>query len=453
MRGKTVVRGGYGILYGALTYADFGGDLQTGFQANPGFSSTNGFSPAFNIGSGFPSFTPPPNLDPSQVNLTGNPANAYIDPSYGRPAMIQNWSFEVQQQLATDLILDVAYVGQHSTHLRSNFDPINILNPSYFGLGSLLNAPISSPQAQAAGLVSPYASFPGDRIVAQALQPFPQFYVLNTDCCLENLGQSTYDALQVSVKRRFHSGLNLLAAYTWSKTLTDADSTLPYFSTLAGGGSAQNPLNLKGEKSVSNQDIPQNLVLSYIYELPVGKGKKFVNGGGFKNAVLGGWSVSGIQTYHSGQPFSFCCASGPPDYGSIRFNQVQGQPFFSQAFLNGNYNPANVGILNPAPFSDPNTAAEIAARGYTFGDMSRTLGTVRSFFYKSEDFNFLKRTRLGEHSDLLIQVSLLDAFNRHIFDDRNAVDRNPNDSSFGILNPAATIMGPRRVQLQLKLEF
>ena len=452
--GKTVVRGGYGILYGALTYADFGADLQTGFQANPVFSSQNGFSPAFNIASGFPAYTAPPNLDPSQVNFSGNPANAYIDPSYNRPAMIQNWSFEIQQQLATDLILDVAYVAQHSTHLRSNFDPINRVPVSDLSLGNLLNQNIVSSQAQSAGIGLPYPSFPTGYNVYQALQPYPQFYTLNTDCCLENLGQSTYNALQASVRRRFHNGLNLLASYTWSKTLTDADSTLPYFATLAGGGSAQNPFNLKGEKSVSNQDIPQNFVLSYIYELPVGRGKKFVDRGGFVNAAIGGWSISGIQTYHSGQPFSFCCATGAPTYGSIRFNQVQGQPFFTQAFLSGNYNPANVVILNSAAFSDPNAPARIQAGGaYEFGDMSRTISSVRSLFYKSEDFNVLKRTYITERTDILFQLSLLDAFNRHIFDDRTAVDLNPNDGNFGRLNPAATIMGPRRIQLQLKFEF
>lgn len=452
--GKTVARGGYGILYGALTYADFGGDLQTGFQANPGVGSPDGFTPAFVISSGFPAYTKPPNLDPSQVNFTGNPANAYIDPSYGRPAMIQNWSFDIQQQLTTDMILDVAYVGQHSTHLRSSFDPVNRLPVSDLALGNLLNANIQSPQAQSAGIGAPYAGFPTDRPVSQALQPYPQFFVLNTDCCLENLGQSSYNALEVSLRRRFHNGLNLMVSYTWSKTMTDADSTLPYFATLAGGGSAQNPFNLKGEKSVSNQDIPQNLVLSYIYELPVGRGKRFLNHGGLVNAALGGWAISGIQTYHSGQPFSFCCATGAPTYGSIRFDQVLGQPFFTQQFLSGDYNPANVVILNKAAFSDPNAPSRIeAGGGYVFGDMARTISSVRSFFYTSEDFNLLKRTSLTERVNLLLQVSLLDAFNRHIFDDRNAVDLNPNDANFGILNPAATILGPRRIQLQLKLEF
>ncbi len=194
-------------------------------------------------------------------------------------------------------------------------------------------------------------------------------------------------------------------------------------------------------------------MLSYIYELPVGKGKKFLNKGGFANAVLGGWSVSGIQTYHSGQPEAFCCATGIPWFdGAIRYNYVPGQSIYSAAFLSGNYNPVTTPIFNKAAFSDPNSAARIAAGGaYEFGDMSRTIGTVRSFFYTSEDFNLLKRTHLTERTDILFQVSFLDAFNRQ-FDNHVNTDFNPNDANFGIMNVGDTIMGPRRIQLQLKLE-
>ncbi len=455
LQGKFVLRGGYGILYGANTYADFGNDLETGFQATPTFNSPNGFDPAFNIASGFPGYTPPPNLNPSQINFQGNPATAYVDPSYGRPAMIQNWSFEIQQQLATDLLLDLAYVGQHSTHLHSNIDPINNLNPQYFGLGSLLGDSISSPQAAAAGIHAPYAGFPSNQNVAQALLPYPQLFGLNTDCCLENLGQSTYHAFEASVHRRFHSGLNLMAAYTWSRTLTDADSALPFFAQLSGLGTVQNPFNQRGEKSESQQDIPQNFVLSYVYELPVGKGKKFLNHGGVVNAVLGGWSVSGVQTYHSGQPFSFCCATGIPGFPhGIRYNYVEGQPFFSQVFLSGNFNPVTDSIFNKAAFSDPNAPSRISAGGgYQLGDMAREIGSIRSFFFYSEDFNLLKRTQITERTDLLLQVSFLNALNRHIFDAHNSVDLNPNDPTFGILNTANTLEGPRRIQLQLKFEF
>jgi hypothetical protein len=81
--------------------------------------------------------------------------------------------------------------------------------------------------------------------------------------------------LLAKLERRFSNGLNLLASYTWSKTLTDADSALPAFATFSGGGSVQNSYNLDGEKSVSFQDIRHTFVLSYIYELPFGPHKKF----------------------------------------------------------------------------------------------------------------------------------------------------------------------------------
>jgi hypothetical protein len=122
--------------------------------------------------------------------------------------------------------------------------------------------------------------------------------------------------------------------------------------------------------------------------------------------------------------------------------------------LSGNYNPVTDSIFNKAAFVDPNAPARIQAGGaFELGDSPRTLGSVRSFFYTAEDFNLLKRTQLSEHSDILLQVSLLDAFNRHIFDNHVNVDRNPNDANFGIMNPNDVILGPRRIQIQLKLEF
>ena len=72
--------------------------------------------------------------------------------------------------------------------------------------------------------------------------------------------------------KRFSNGQNIFASYTWSKTITNADSALPVFSSYAGGGNIQNPYNSKGEKSLSNQDTPNAFVLSYVLELLTGKG-------------------------------------------------------------------------------------------------------------------------------------------------------------------------------------
>jgi hypothetical protein len=458
LHNKTVFRSGYGIIYGGLQYADFGGFNRTGFQANPQFNSINGFDPAFQIDSGLPSYPPPPNLDPAQLNQAGP---QYVDPSFGRPPMIQNWSAEVQQELGRDLILDVAYVGQHSTHLRTNYNSTNDLNPQYFNLGPLLLAPINSPEAAAAGITAPYASFPSGSIVAQALRPLPQYFGFNTDGELENYGQSTYNALQAQLTRRFRNGLNLMASYTWSKTLTNADAALPFFATLHQGGAPQNSFDKKGDKAISNQDLPQNLVISYIYELPFGKGKKFLDKGGVVDRVVGGWSVSGVHRYLSGQPIAFACATGVPAFnGCIRFNRVSGQSLFSSAYQGGSFNPITDPVFNAAAFADPNSSANLASRGsYAFGNMPRVTGEARMSPYLSEDFNFLKRTKVTEGTDVLLQVSMINAFNRHIWN--RPPDLYPFDPNFGVIDVftysqtggGGYLLGPRKVQLQLKFEF
>jgi hypothetical protein len=450
---KTVLRGGFGIIYGALLYADFGGFNRVGFTGNPASISPDGFNPAFNLDSGFPAYTPPPNLDPSQLNYQGP---QYVDPSFGRTATVNNWSVELQHELASDLIMDIAYVGQHSTHLHTNFNATNSLNVQYLSLGTLLNQTISSPAAAAAGITPPYASFPSNFLVAQALVPHPQYFGFNTDGTLENYGQSSYNALQASLRRRFRNGLNLLASYSWTKTLTDADDALPFFATLHGGGSAQNPFNKKGEKAISNQDVPHTLVLSYVYDLPFGHGKKYLSAGGVKDRIVGGWSVSGIQRYQSGQPISFAAAAtGAPAFaGGFRFNRVPSQPLFSQVYQSGHFDPFNDSIFNTAAFTDPNAACgtPTGCSAYVFGNMPRTTGEVRMGHYLHEDFNVLKRTRITESADILLQFSMLNAFNRHIFN--RPADLNPRDGSFfARIDPSNTLDPPRKLQLQLKIEF
>ncbi len=455
---KTVIRGGFGILYGALLYADFGGFNRVGFTGNPAFFSPDGqgpagFNPAFKLDSGFPAYTPPPNFDPAQLNYQGP---QYVDPSFGRPATVNNWSLELQHELASDLIMDIAYVGQHSTHLHTNFNATNSLNAKYLSLGTLLNQSISSPAAAAAGISAPYASFPSNFSVAQALVPHPQYFGFNTDGTLENYGQSSYNALQVSLRRRFRNGLNLLASYSWTKTLTDADDALPFFATLHGGGSAQNPFNKKGEKAISNQDVPHTLVLSYVYDLPFGHGKKFLSGGGVKDRIVGGWSISGIHRYQSGQPISFAAAAiGAPAFaGGFRFDRVKGQPLFSQVYQSGHFDPFKDSIFNSAAFTDPNAACGTPAgcSAYVFGNVPRTTGEVRMGHYLHEDFNILKRTRITESTDILLQFSMLNAFNRHIFN--RPGDLNPNDGIFfARIDPSNTLDPPRKLQLQLKFEF
>jgi len=488
---NTVLRGGYAIYYAPLSYGDFGVSLTDGFTASPSWGSTDSFSYAFDpktgspvlLSTGIPAYTPPPNLDPAQENSGfggGFGGPTYVAPSYGRPGMVQNWSLEVEHQLGPDLILSVGYVGSHGTRLRSALAQINDLNPKYFALGSCLNLTLNNTAGTpCVSVTAPFTQFNslygGGATVAQALRPFPQYQNINTDCCLENLGQSTYHALLAKVERRFHNGLNLLASYTFSKTLTDADSALPEFAQFSGGGYAQNPYNLKAEKSLSYQDIPHTFVLSYLYELPLGPGKKFANQGGALGKVVGGWEVGGVQRYQSGQPLSFSCATGVPGFstyisGCIRFDPVPGQPLLSstagsfdvgQVFLNGGTGctenpdgtftaPAGVATyFNCAAFIDPNQTGLVNSRGsYAFGNFPRITGEVRSYRYINEDFSIIKRTQIHESQSLILKAELINAFNRHVF---TRPDTGPTDNSYG--GSTGTIEDARKVQFTLRFQF
>jgi hypothetical protein len=340
-------------------------------------------------------------------------------------------------------------------------------------LGNLLGQQLQNQSTVAA----PYPTFPGTQLVGQALLPFPQFFGINTDGQLENLGQSTYNALQSQLTRRFHNGLNLMASYTYSKTLTNADAALPFFATLHQGGAPQNFFNQRGDKAISNQDLTHNFVVSYLYELPVGKGKKLLgNSNGVVDHIIGGWQIGGIQRYESGQPIAFGCASAPPAYGEcIRFDQVSGSSILTRGFKSHNWDPVTDPVFNSinlpnavnpsaAAFIDPNYGPTVAARGtYVFGTMPRVTN-ARMYPYLSEDFSFIKRTKIGERKDLNLQITMINAFNRHIWnrpEDLNPYDSQSNIQSFGMLQVTnfsntgggSYLLLPRKLQLQLKFEF
>ena len=494
---NTVVRGGYGIYYAALFYTDFGDSLHNGTTVNPTFASANSFAPVLvggkgSLDTGFPSFAPPSfNQDPSLLNGNFQGAPGFAGPSNGRPGMVQNWSLEVQHQLAPDLIFSVGYIGNHATRLNSNLQQLNAIDPKYLPLGLKLSDPVTSPSGQAT-LASLGVTVPpwfeqlygptGQDLVGQLLLPFPQYLSgevggtgITTNCCLENLGQSTYHALEAKLERRFHNGLNLLASYTFSKTLTDADSA--YAGLTAFGSSdtflAQNPHDLRAEKALSYQDVPHMFVLSYLYELPMGKGKKFLNSGGVVDKVVGGWQIGGVQRYQKGVPFIPFALGTTNPFGTAnpRLSRVAGQPLLAPNA--SSYNPLLGGsgctanpdgtftangtnnFFNCAAFFDPNAPAVVQANGFSFGNLAKALGDVRSPSYFNEDFSLIKRFTLYEAHVLSFKADFTNAFNRHTFgrgDGCVTCDTfGQPGSQFGggpnILN------GTKKVQLTLRYQF
>ena len=479
----TVFRGAYSIYYAPLSYSDFGGNLSSGTTAQPNFQSGDQFTPAQSLDAGFPSYTPPSNeQDPSLSTFTQNTIS-YSAESYGRPAMVQNWDFQIQHQIVPDLIMTIGYVGQHATRLLSNLAQIKTPNPIYNSLGANLTLPVTDPAAApilaSLGKTVPSWFVPGwgpsglDTI-GQLLRPLPQYWNITSNCCLENLGQSTYNALQTTLERRFRNGLNLLASYTYSKTLTDADTSFPtetgFNSNVFG---AQNPYNLKGEKAVSYQDIPHTFVVSYLYELPMGRGKKYLNHGP-ASKVTGGWQISGIQRYQAGSPavINEYATANPYSTGNYRYSLIPGQSVFgshpvqwtpalnatwnSGCFAtNGIFQPNNPGGPSPVncgAFMDPSAASLSAGGGYVFGNLPTAVSWWRSPGFKDEDFSLIKRTEVHEGQAILLKFDAQNVFNRHTF---GGIDGNPGDQFFGVPGGGShsVLNSPRTIQATIRYEF
>jgi hypothetical protein len=477
-KNDVVFRGGYAIYYAPLQYSDFGGSLTTGTSVSPVFQSSDGFTAVQSPDLGFPSY-PAPTQNPTL--LTGTDSSPFfVGANYGKPGMVQNWSLEFQHELAKDLILDIGYVGMRSTRLHSNLSQLNTVNPKFYGLGNDLFLNVNDPKAQAdlaaLGITVPSWFVPlwspsGEDTLGQLLRPVPQYRTIDNSP-LENSGQSSYNALQAKVERRFRNGLNLLAAYTFSKTLTNADSSFPTFSGFNSNVfGAQNPYNLKAEKAVSYQDIPHAFVLSYLYEFPMGPGKKLASHG-VASKIAGGWQVGGVHRYQSGSPVminAFATSLQTFTGGNFRFSQVPGVPLISpNASHFDPFSGANSGctghsdgtftsnssnnFFNCAAIIDPNAPDLVAQRGYTFGNMPLFFSGIRSPGYVNEDFSIIKRTVITEGQTLTFKVDLPNAFNRHVF---GQLDGNPFSGTFG--NPGggshSVLNAPRQIQLTLRYEF
>jgi hypothetical protein len=248
--------------------------------------------------------------------------------------------------------------------------------------------------------------------------------------------------------------LKLSCSYTWSKTLTDADSIQPYYSTVLGQGGTQNPYDLKAEKAVSTQDVPNNFVVSYLYDLPFGHGRKYLSHTPkVVDEAIGGWRVGGIQRYLSGQPISFFGAGGIPGFDNgIRYDLVPGInpvqiPNYGHSNPFNYAGPASAGsVFNKSAFMDPN--ANRGTGPFQFGTMPRNSANIRTPTYFDEDFNISKTFPIHDQVNAEFRVEAFDAFNRHVF---SKPDSGVQDTNFGQIT--GLINGPRNLQLVLKIHY
>jgi hypothetical protein len=299
LNSKTVLRSGYGISYVSVG-ADLYTPIQTGFNQSTSLISSldNGQTYIASLANPFP--TGP--QAPAPVGLStylGKSVSFF--PSYRPNPYMQRWSFSVQRELPARTLLEVGYIGNRVTRqsVSVSLDPIprQYLSTSPVRDTTTINF-LSAVVANPFYGISQFAgtSLAGATVArSQLLQAYPEF--TGVSGTVTN-GFSWYHAMTVTVQKRFTRGYMLSANYTWSKSMT-ATSYL-------------NATDPSLYHSISSNDRPQHLVISGVYELPVGRGKRFASKiPAVADYVIGGWQLQGIYTAQSGAPLS---------WGNIVFN-------------------------------------------------------------------------------------------------------------------------------------
>jgi hypothetical protein len=380
----------------------------------------------------------------SFVAANGNPtlapyfgASGHGSPQYG---YVEQWNFDIQRQLPAGFFADVAYAGSHGVHLEQYSTNVDQLPDSLWSQQAALTTQVTNPMAG----TNPNPSLNGATVAAGQLErPYPQYNGLSLGgfgCC-----GSTYNSQQATVTRRFQGGGTLLVAYTNAKLLSNTDTLTSWLEGPTGGvGGVQDWSNLAGEKSLSSQDVSQRLVISYVLDLPFGKGRKFANSlGGLANGVVSGWGVDGITTFQRGFPLKITYSGSTPleaanlGVGSIRPDVISG-----------------CDRTGPRSLSEWfNTACFAAPPDWGAGSESRVDPVLRGPGINNFDFAVFKKTMIGENMGVEFRTEFFNLFNHPYF---SMPATGFGAAGFGVIN--STVQGgvaspERLVQFALKFEF
>ncbi len=438
---KMVIRAGYAMTNTPPIANSFGYPFTFGYSTTVVVKPLgNPHDPAIYLSQPFPSLTTPlPITNPSsaefnQVATTARDAN--------RPGYVQNYDFTIQYQLPGETLLEVAYIGNKGTRLwggspgSGGFSELDGLPSSMLALGDILNDPVSlHPQ------FIPYPNFDTSNTVSQALLPYPQYtgveeaFPYNTN--------ANYNAFQVTVTRHLTKGLGFLAGYTWSKAIgyVDQNGAASYYTI------AQDYYNRKLERSVTSFNLPQNFKLTWVWDTPFGKGRRWDLH--WFNPVLGGWQLSAIHNYQSGMPVgvSESVAAIPPGAAfGIRPDVLTGVPLTVGSASQKVDVQDPTQWLNPAAFvPSPQTSSGTPLR---VGTAPRFLPTLRGPANLSETFRIAKQFRIhkeGQYFELGAVMS--NPLKRTV---ATINDNTVGDTQFGTLLQTG---GNRVMQLTARIQF
>jgi hypothetical protein len=411
---KWLVTSAYGIFYEPY-YTGQGGPLQAPISAPP-YLQTEQIST--------PNFADPFNGNPPVNGQFATPlTNLTLDAKLPLP-YAQDWDLNIQRSIGTNLLLQVGYVGTKGTKLPRFIEA----NPAIYIPG--VSSPNNADQRR------PYSGC--------TLADAPSACKFSSTGLIAGIANSSYNALEASLKKRFSHGVSFLASYTYSKAIDDASSfnmTGSAAKPVAGENDlAQSPFDLGAERGPSLFDARHRFVFSYQWSLPF-----FLQSGGLTQAVLGGWQLNGIATLMSGTPFTIFDSTDVSDQGGApeisgfsanRPNVVAG--------LSPNSGPrTTTAWLNTAAFAqvipDPNSPVQ------QFGNAGRNIGVGPR--YSDWDFSIFKNFRVTESRGIQFRAEFFNLLNHPNF-------RLPDsDVSSPTFNQIQAALPPRVVQLALKFLF
>jgi len=408
VRPKTVIRSAYGMSWvlfnraGGENLLAYNGPFiinssinqlpSQGFCASASAAAGTCFR---SVAQGFPNGI----IDPANFSTAISEVR-YI-PGSNRNGYVQSWHFTVQQELTPDLLLDVAYVGNHSVGL-------NVLSDANQALPNPL----------------------GQNLPLQARRPMSAF----TDIEIAyDGGFGSYESLQVKLEKRNTHGFYFLNSFTWSKALDNAPGHLENYD---GDNSRINYYNTKIERGLSGYNQPLNDTLSLLYDVPVGHGRRFDISRKALDYIVGGWSLNMINSMFSGGPvdvgYSTSSQQQISDLVSPRPNLVPGQPLYLSTG-----NP--IYYLNPAAYSVPL---------YTqpFGTTPRNNVRMPAVF--ETDFGLHKNFPISEARYVQFRAEAFNLLNKTNF--ATVSSTNANSSSFGVFNQT---FPARQLQLAVRVVF
>ncbi len=411
--GKTVIRSGFGIYHGAAQNDDLNAGLES--DRYTAFANFDPNGPGTPLVPGFQQVNP----DLSSLPITPQQQPRALQRHGRRDLYVETWGLTVDRELPANFLASAQYLGSRGVRLFSR-GGVNFCSTPPQGTDAAGNPNCTRPLDQYYPGGDPYGSVDYK----------------------SDIGSSTYNALLLTLERRFSNGLSFQGRYTWSHSINDGS---------VGGGESNGPENvncLPCDKGPSVFDVRNNVTVSAVYELPFGPGKHFMNSSGVLGRIVGGWQMSSIGLWHTGHPLTITMINFSPDQlpdGNDQTTQrpdlVPGVPIFLPGGVHDHTLPINPAAFAPPPLAPGGVADASGNCVDTCGLISRfgdaPNGLIRALNTWQIDLALTKETKLTERVSMEFGAQVFNIFNHTQYGDPN-----PNNLSFDYTQPTDSLGNP-----------